>query len=472
MDEALIGWLFFGVMLSWRWVSRFGSGRRQHGESCDRVPVQKKMRAVFGRLTPLFQWYTLTGLGLTYFMGRTMWDVVKYDYISAHLLGPAVIKSKIPDDIHVEIDYFPGYLRVMSLFAPLVGTVGFAISIWKSFRLVTYSLEFDSQGHRKSSRLGQGSPNANQHDSLLHRCDDQLLVVIGVPLVFIVFSLRALIRQWEVMTWSFCWHYWKANAVCPDEDTTRALVSDECKLDMYFAQAFQFYAMWEFSELCGHFMSDPRIRWVDSDSQQEKGDNKGIMKEYRRTINWAAALALYAFAGIGMLKSIFEFAMTVVLNVMPDRSTDVRDNMDVVQHKVDTVFAFATILCVINMLLISRMEPLKKALGANINLKFHGTRTMLLVLQVQPKVLDFFTVNPEKENGLAFLDQEEATLLNVTLVLYWCLVGSVVNAIVWEAPQSLEDTIGNVNDTARKIDEDHEKETKPLEASLLFESSK
>jgi len=202
----------------------------------------------------------------------------------------------------------------------------------------------------------------------------------------------------------------------------------------YFATAFQFYAMWEFGELCGHFMSDSRLSW------SERGGNespRAIMRSYRKTIKWAAVLALFAFVGIGFLKSIVEFGMTVALNVLPQKSDQVKAAMAFVDKRVNSVFAFATVLCVLNMILISKMKPLRDALGENITLKFHGTRTMLLIVQIQPQVLDFFVMKPGKEQKWQFLTPEQSTLLNVTLVLYWLFFMSVVSAIIWKLGDTL-----------------------------------
>lgn len=435
MDEALIGWLFFGLMLLWRFVSRSGPGQR---ESCDRVDVQRHIRKICcltPRLQWFLQWYTITGLGLTLLMARSMFDVWKYDYKSAHYLDPAIIYNKIPDHTRFEIVQIPGWLRMMSLFAPLIGTVGFVITMRQSWLLVKGSLK----------------ANVGKDDWLLHRCIDQLLIVIGVPLVFIVFSLRALVRQWEVMTGSFCWSYWDKMAECPYHE--KDLVADQCKLDMYFATAFQFYAMWEFGELCGHFISDHRLSWREEEGNTERPAD--IMRDYRRTIKWTSVLAVFAFVGIGLLKSIVEFGLTVALNVLPQMSGEVKEKIALVDKKVNSVFAFATVLCVLNMLLISNMWPLRDALGENISLKFHGTRTMLLVVQIQPQVLDFFVTEPGKEHGwasehqLTFLHPDQSVLLNVTLVLYWCFFVSVASAFIWKLDFEL---VSHINNKARDID--------------------
>jgi hypothetical protein len=418
------------------------------------------------------QWYGITGVGLIYFLIRTMKDVVSYDYTGAHFLDPEVIQSKVLDPAKHQIVDMPGWLRAMSLAAPWIGTLAFVISISMSLRLISHSLKFNS------------SP-------VLHKCIDQLLIVIGAPQVFVLFFLRALVRQWEVMTWSFCWRQWGAQGECPDADATRFLVRDECKLDMYFAQTFQFLAMWEFGQLCGHFLGDSRIIWHEGTGTQTNGarrrsSNVTIMKEYRSNMKWAAALALYAFAGIGMAKSVVEFGMTVVLNMRPDLSVQLSEKMDVFQKKVNTVFGFATILCVINMFLISKLEPLKQAMGANINYKFHGTRTMLLVLQIQPQVLDFFTIKAKPKNPWwTFLHEDQAILLNVTLVLYWCLLVSVASVIFWggckrpsrgedddkdDDNPPLQDTVRTMYEKALAIDEanaDDEQENPTLVEPLL-----
>ncbi|CAK0863609.1 unnamed protein product [Prorocentrum cordatum] len=414
MDEALIGWLFFGSMILWRFVSRTGK--------VDQV----KMRKVCRSCTPFLQWYAITGLGLVVSMARTMFDVWKYDYKGANYLDPAAVEKHIQGK-NVDVEDFPPWLRKVSLVAPMVGVVGFVISMWQSLRLIRGSLRANNAKYVNPEAIPE-----NKKD-LLHKCMDQLLIIIGVPLVFIVFATRALTRQWEVMTGSYCW------GECVHPVHTRALVSDQCKLDMYFATAFQFYAMWEFGELVGRFMSDHRLQW--NGPAIEDDDPQAIILNYRKTLKWASVLGLFAFVGIGALKSVIEFGMTVALNVLPTQSVDVNEKMALVEKKVETVFAFATFLCVFNMILISNMAPLKEALGSKINMKFHGTRTMLLVVQIQPQVLNFFVIKwsmiqtahsqSMSHSWWQFLTHEQSILLNVTLVLYWCCFVSLANAIMW-----------------------------------------
>merc|ERR1711966_377821 len=109
-----------------------------------------------------------------------------------------------------------------------------------------------------------------------------------------------------------------------------------------------------------------------------------------------------------------------------------------------TMFMFATILCVFNMLMISKMLPLRDALG-NVTLKFHGTRLMLLVVQIQPQALAALTVeNPSfqkakqlaQDHDIDYLDDwkfnaKQAELLNISLILGWCFLVAVWNAAFW-----------------------------------------
>merc|ERR1712150_138254 len=58
--------------------------------------------------------------------------------------------------------------------------------------------------------------------------------------------------------------------------------------------------------------------------------------------------------------------------------------------KLGIIFTFVTLLCMANMIMVSKTRDIRDCLG-NANLKFLGTRLVLLIAQIQPQVLNAVT---------------------------------------------------------------------------------
>lgn len=369
----------------------------------------------------LLQWYTLTALGVVAFLAKKLYDIITHDYLLYNYLDPDTIRALDGPPYAI-----PGWLRRCSLISPLVASAAFVIVALQSMMLVVNSIKVNRQ---KYSGI---EPNLSFR---LASAVDQLLVIIGVPLVFILGFMSALIRQWEVMTGSY------------DKGVTKPELSVVCTMDMRLAMAFQYFAMWKFARLCAHFMYDARLKWVD------KGiEDKDLIREYETPVKWASLLGVHAFVVIGFLRICFDMSISIWLFMHPDSSeAQVAANglVKTVESNIGVVFAFATVLCVVNMFMISDMLPLRKALGktVSVNIKFHGTRLLLLVAQIQPGLLDLFTVesrqfqsarNFAKSHKFTFLDDwtfnaDQSKLLNITLILLvWCPCVSILNAFSWE----------------------------------------
>merc|ERR1712151_287530 len=58
--------------------------------------------------------------------------------------------------------------------------------------------------------------------------------------------------------------------------------------------------------------------------------------------------------------------------------------------KIGLIFTFVTLLCMANMLMVSKTQDMRDVLG-NANLKFLGVRLVLLIAQIQPQVLGAVT---------------------------------------------------------------------------------
>merc|ERR1712060_468397 len=99
------------------------------------------------------------------------------------------------------------------------------------------------------------------------------------------------------------------------------------------ATAFQFFAMWEFARLVGLFIADSELRYGDDKST-------GTMNDYRKVLMWASVLAVYAFALIGVLMSVFSMVMTLLLKMLPNKSIEENEVFITVQTKLSSMFMF------------------------------------------------------------------------------------------------------------------------------------
>jgi hypothetical protein len=419
MNEALLGWVGVLFLFFWRWYSKRSDWLFQQ------VPEKRHI---------LLQWYTWTGLCLLFSVLRTFYDIYKYEYKGAHYLDPDILRETMDRFPYVQTTEIPNWLRWLSIAAPVLGMVGFLIAMMQCLNLI---------------RLGRDT--GGRHRWRLCKTVDQLLVILGVPMVFIVMSMRGLIRAWAVMTGSYCW--FRYSDPCGDDtEKIQNLKSGYEALgtmDMELATAFQYFAMWEFASLCGWFMGDKRLTWQGGNPT----DDQQVMREYRLTVRRVSILAVYAFVVVGMFKSVFDLVIVVLLQVLPQYGLMENSVVQLVDAKASTMFMFATILCVINMFLISKMRPLQDALG-NVTLKFHGTRMMLLVTQIQPKLLNAITADTDvflKLQGIAqkhsetvyskmqewTFNDEQAALTNMSLVLCWCFLIATFNACSWRFKSGL-----------------------------------
>jgi len=113
-------------------------------------------------------------------------------------------------------------------------------------------------------------------------------------------------------------------------------------------------------------------------------------RQYKRTLAFTSIQGVYAFVFVGSLRGVFDLVVTW-LQETPQRKDFAEKVEQQVLSKVGTIFIFVTLLCMINMVAVSRVRDIKDHLG-NANLKFLGTRLLLLIAQIQPKVLSAITV--------------------------------------------------------------------------------
>jgi len=184
-----------------------------------------------------------------------------------------------------------------------------------------------------------------------------------------------------------------------------------------------------------------------------------VLKEYRVTMKWAAIQGLFAFVIVGMIRSVFDFGTSLMQEYPKYKAT--ADKVEAqAMNKIGSIFTFVTILCVINMMMICKMQDIKDKLG-NATLKFHGTRLLLLVAQIQPQVLNAVTVGmplyvkvKEKVANTEYLKYlhywtftpYQAKLLHAALLSYWCLFVAIFNSLSWKMdPKDIEGTLDDLD---------------------------
>jgi len=114
-----------------------------------------------------------------------------------------------------------------------------------------------------------------------------------------------------------------------------------------------------------------------------------------------------------------------------------------IMKTLDPVLMFATVLSVVNMLCLGKMDAVKRVLR-RANAKFNATRALLLVGQVQFSVLRRFITTNETSPLLHTLHKfkrlgeypefgiHQARLLHSSLLCFECLIVAIVNFIVWK----------------------------------------
>jgi len=278
---------------------------------------------------------------------------------------------------------------------------------------------------------------------------EKMVLIIGIPLVFIVMSMRALVRALAVMTGSSWAPYHKH----PDGTQWHHVVAMEkatYTLDLELAVTFQFYAIWNFGELCGNFLA--QSKYITASDVPEQ-----VLRQYKQTLKWATIQSLYSFVIVGMARSLFDFVASVMQENPAMKAT--ADKMEAqFMSQIGSVFTFVTILCVINMQIVCKMQDIRDKIG-NATLKFHGTRLLLLVAQIQPQILNALTVgSPLYLKSTTFLQkhhlekylhswtftENQSRLLHAALLNYWCLFVAIFNAWVWKMKH--EDIAGTLGD--------------------------
>merc|ERR1712008_553008 len=119
--------------------------------------------------------------------------------------------------------------------------------------------------------------------------------------------------------------------------------------DLQVALAFQFFAVGCFGQVCRQ-----ALKVMVKDTNNNKSDS--ILRQL-------AVLGIWTFVGLGIVKSVANIIFAM-FSRNPDKLPFIQPIQSTMIKTLDPVFLFATVLSVINMFLLSRIEEVEK--------RFHG----------------------------------------------------------------------------------------------------
>ncbi|CAE7667124.1 Ankrd17, partial [Symbiodinium sp. CCMP2456] len=281
--------------------------------------------------------YVLTLAGLVLLLARTMWDIIKYDYIGYRFLNTEKVDGKISticegflkssadsaacQSLRDELK-IPPWLHAGSLLAPVFGILGFVVLAKLLWSFVELNRTV-AQGTNQDVRLEAMEADATPW-KLAPRLE-WVIIILGTPLIFIVMSMRSLIRIWTVMTGS-------AYHPGADWDEVVRLELATYQMDLELSVAFQFYACLMFGLLCTSFLRHSEMVVARSDGSQH-----GSIEEYMRPVAYASVQGVYAFVFIGVLRTVFDITVTY-LSEMPEYHEKAELIQNQVLSKVATIF--------------------------------------------------------------------------------------------------------------------------------------
>lgn len=312
------------------------------------------------------------------------------------------------------IPWFFGYLRFL---CPLSSVVSLLI-------VVSQLHHFATAGSRRADLNGRKWEPTDR--------ENMVMLVITMPLVYQVMALCSTDRMLNLMTGQAVIKHPGMSWEKVETIQLAAYLSD-----LELASAFQFFTVFEFARLCGSFLGNSRNILPHISDPEVQSDIRTVLK-------WAAIQGVFAYVLVGFVRCVINFGVALLLQMQQDDARVFTDKVEEkLQDKIKTVFSVVTILCVVNMKLICKLKDVKTSMG-NANLKFQGTRLLLLIAQVQSQVIEAFTVDAKmykvvQEKSEQYdldlhvlsLSQYQARLLHVALLSIECLAVVLFNRIVW-----------------------------------------
>lgn len=427
MDDVLATLLLLIFVFGWREIT--------HVSSKVQTFLHTKLPSA---VTPFVQWYGLLFVGIGLLLLRTFYDVVRFEYVAYNFLHKNNIEAdpdflpELTDDDREDL-HMSGWLRRLSLVAPVAGLIAGIIVMEHVADLAckakTRKEEMANTQHSAEVQFMADLPWSTSKEM---NC---VLLVVAMPIVFVVMSMRAEIRMWSVMTGSAWLPYRKM--VLEGETPPRGweevamLEIGAFRTNLELAGFFQYITIWNLGKLC--------ISYLRKAPQQ-----------YRSTLRFAGLQGVYLYVTFGCLRSIGLFAQAL-FQQNPKHTLEATEIQKKVLAFVGPIFTVATLLCVLNMVIICKMADVTDRLGSA-NMKFQATRSLLLISQIQPQVINMLIVSEgiptadalaghvDKIPGWVLhifanlnLSPYRAQLLHAALLNFECLAVVLWNRATWSA---------------------------------------
>jgi len=426
MNEALICW----VLLTASLCARFDTQAETK---------QKLLHQWLPRICFFCQWYTLCFGSLVFILFRTFSDIVKFEYIGYNFLqDEGAIQNKltsipnlafgnsslgVPITLQQKTEALamPNFLRLLSLASPVAGVCAFVIITEHVVSLVKHAVGT------------KGSPLRWR----LSRRHNNFLMVILMPLVFVVMSMRSTLRIWTVMTGSA----WSAAEQAKGKQW-KEVEREQISLfttDLQIASAFQLLTVLSFVFICADYLHHAVKKLPNA-------------ADFQYTIRFAGFQGVYAYVLVGVAKFLVEIVVAIMDTQHDDQAA--AKLQATFLGKVDIVNGFATALCIYNMVIVCMMRDIKDRLG-NASLKFLATRVLLLLAQIQFLVIKAAVAEPpgpvyeiSSRMHQPFdiianwgLSLYQGRLLHSSLLGFECLAVVVFNRFAWP-PSSFDQVFG------------------------------
>lgn len=489
-DLSCAIWVGFGVLFVWRQLAKLNK-------------LQVSLHRGASWLGLALQWHTLFLAGCAAAIFVTL---LEYFY-RFFRLDHNQIKSKLTDVYNAAINegfretfekmvekrgldsemdpetYFlskmevPGWLTFLNALSMCCGLVVFIVVTFHVYKLIVLP----------SRNLALQHPTWKHVQWAMTKRANWLLVIILMPLAFIVAVMRANCRLWGLLTGQ------SPHVHHTDFEVVESSMFAEYYMDLELAAICQFAAVWSFARITGAVLSDtnllhqkrsPEHEGAEESAQLPSGccsrgkvlgqassfnvqgisskssdqmtatddlglDAHTVAEDYKTTILYAGFLGVWAYVLVGGLRSLLDLVFCLFRSTQ--RFSEAGDSLFTVAYStMTTIFSVFTMLCIVNMIIICHSPIVKHRLG-EANLKFLGTRILLLVLDVQQKVLDACMYSNalwekmEDKDGKVVLpggalnvdlasfkhSEELGKLKNLTFLNFWILLVALLNLALW-----------------------------------------
>jgi len=376
---------------------------------CKSHKFQKSLHSLPTPLPFLFQPYTMLIVVFGGNFAMCYGNIVSTDYWQIDWLSEEYIQRTLARKVAeglldaAKIDDFkmPDWLKTLSLASTFVGVLAFLIIAIHVIRVLRKNRKF---------REGLETPWA-----LVGR-QDMLLFIIAMPAVYIIMSMRSTSRMWMVMRGFHTDTPVDAvgNPIVPD---ARVLTDATTDLALYkenfeLASICQYWTVFVFSQLCVSFLNE-----------QKAPENM------KKAMGLVGFQGVYAWCIVGAIHSVVLFTLAYSHNFSFTAAQ--LHKVHTAESKIGMMASAMSLLCTYNMLVICKLDYMKRSLPRP-SMKFNGTKMLLLLGPNQLKVLSAFTASKNPFAQSFDLSTERAMLIHSSLMCFECLVVVLLNFYAWE----------------------------------------